>query len=126
MTEYDPRVGKICRILNDDAVGPENAISSKELAARVGIDDGEARPVTRRLVRQVMRFHLRPIASTNEGYFIVPEDSPELARKEIESLEHRAEEIRERRRLFEAAMDREFQQSGLDGYGDEAEEVADV
>lgn len=116
MTDYDPRVGKICRILNDEAVGPDNAISSKELAARVGIDDGEARPVTRRLVRQVMRFHLRPIASTNEGYFIVPEDEPELARQEIESLEHRAEEIRERRRLFEAAMDREFQQSGLDGY----------
>lgn len=119
-------MGEICGILNEHAVGPENAISSKELASRVGIDDGEARPTTRRLVRQVMRFHLRPIASTNEGYYIIPEDRPELVKQEKESLEHRSDEILERIRLLENAADREFTQAGLDGYGAEGEEPADV
>lgn len=105
VSDYDARTASICRILHDEARGPENAISSAELADRVGIDDGEARPVTRRLVRQVMEYHLLPIASTNEGYFIC--DDPTLAKDELASLDHRIGEIEKRKELFEQALTQE-------------------
>lgn len=85
--------------------GRENAISSKQIMHELGIDDAEARPNTRKLVREVIREYNLPVASTSDGYFVI-DDADELE-AELGSLDGRIEQIEERKRLIVAAWNKD-------------------
>jgi len=82
-----------------DARGHEQAITSAELADRHLPDDSSGQPQTRKAVKALMRERGLPVIGTNEGYFIP--DSREPIDDAIDTLDHRIDGIRERKRLLE-------------------------
>ena len=78
--------------------------TSKDLAYYLGIDDSEAQPVTRGLIKQTMRTLClagHPIGADRDGYFLI-ETQKELD-DYVESLRGRIRGIEERIRLVQAA-----------------------
>lgn len=97
--------------------GAENAITSRELAQRIGIDDAEAQPKTRARIRDVIAVDGLPIAATSEGYFVIETQAEFLTY--LQSLTHRVAEIEERKRLvIEAMAARDDDQQRLDVAGE--------
>lgn len=82
----------------------EDAITSGELSERLGLDDGEANPEARELVRDAMEEHDLPVVSCHAGYWLA--DSPEEVENYIQNLDSRIAGIQERKRRLVAAYNR--------------------
>lgn len=78
----------------------DDAIHSGELADKVGIDDGEANPKTREVIRTLMEERGLPIASANCGYWMLESDAQlriyvNDLRGRIAGIEERIEMVQE-------------------------------
>lgn len=51
--------------------GKKNAITSKKIAHKLGIDEDDTHPKTRKLVLECMKEYQLPVGATNRGYFII-------------------------------------------------------
>lgn len=54
-----------------DHSGPEEAVSSSELAERITGEDTEANPKTREAIRVLVEERAMPIAASHRGYFLI-------------------------------------------------------
>lgn len=108
----DTEARETVRDLLLDHRGADNPISSREINDVIDVDNVGSFPTTRRLVREVMEREKVPIASGNEGYYMI-ETADELE-DEIESINDRIGSIAERRvRLREAAYERADEIEGI-------------
>jgi hypothetical protein len=96
-------------LLNDleellgDHRGPENAISSGEIADELGIDDSGSNPRTREAVKALLEERELPVISNSNGYFVATAESQ--VEEEIESLQSRIQGIQQRQQLIRDAWD---------------------
>lgn len=81
--------------------GRENAITSTELAAQIGINDANGNPTTRFEILSLIRLSGMPIGSCPNGYYII-ETSDEL-REYLDRLDHRIAGIERRKQLVREA-----------------------
>lgn len=72
-------------------VGERNAISSKEIASIIGINDPNGTPITRKMIREIISDLGLPIGACSKGYFLISDDM-ELVRY-YSALQDRAIEI---------------------------------
>lgn len=94
--------GSIRHVLEEEAIGKDNAISSSELAKRLGVNDSTAWPKTRALIRDLVINEGVPIGSCNKGYYIIT--SEKEFNDVIRTLNSRIERTRERRDSLEKAF----------------------
>ena len=81
--------------------GRDDAITAGALAEKVGIDDGNSSPATRKAIRALLTERNVPIRSANVGYWIC---QSEAEAEEYESdLESRIEGIEQRLTAFRTA-----------------------
>lgn len=83
--------------------GAENAITTSELATRVGISDSGTNPKLRETVKVLMDERDVPVVSDHNGYYI-PASRQEV-RDYIENLEPRIDGIQHRKQLVESAAE---------------------
>ncbi len=76
-------------------IGKGNAISSNEIASRLGISDGVANPGTRALIKECIKKYQLPVAANGRGYYMI--DNQLECDEYCKSLELRAEQIMQRR-----------------------------
>ncbi|TET57075.1 MAG: hypothetical protein E3J52_10885 [Promethearchaeota archaeon] len=91
-------------------IGKNNAISSREIANRIGIDAGSSKVIIRKKIKETMIKYELPIAATNKGYYLMENDLEDLKRYR-KSLAKRALDNVERgilvRRFFSKYHNRE-------------------
>lgn len=95
--------------------GPDQAISSGELASRLGISDSEANPTTRFEIRELIERTGLPVAANNQGYYMI--ETERQKDEYLARLNQRIVGIEERKRLVEKAWRGEIEQGTLDGEG---------
>lgn len=93
-----------------DHRGPENAVSSGEIADRLGIDDSGSNPRTREAVKVLLDDRELPVISNSDGYFVATAESQ--IEEEVESLQSRIEGIQQRQQLIRDAWE---SNSGVSG-----------
>lgn len=81
----------------EDRVGPDQAITSSEIAEQEIIEDSEANPVTRRAIRALVEERGVPIAAGSRGYYRI--ETVDQLDDYIESLDGRIAGIQERKEL---------------------------
>lgn len=86
----------VTRELLLDHWGADNPISSREINEIIQVDNVGSFPQTRRIVRELLFEEGLPVASNNEGYYLI--ESEEELSDEIESLNGRISRTLERRR----------------------------
>jgi hypothetical protein len=86
-----------------------DAIHSGALADELGIDDGEANPKTREVIRMLMDERGLPVASANCGYWLI--ESREQLETYKDNLQSRIQGIQERIEMAE----RNYEQAIADG-----------
>lgn len=87
-----------------DHRGADAAITSDELATRVGLDERQGtNPKVREAVKVLMQERRVPVVSSHAGYY-VPETRSEID-DYLENLESRIDGIRQRKELVETAAD---------------------
>jgi hypothetical protein len=96
--------------LLDDHRGPENAISSGEIADELGIDDSGSNPRTREAVKALLDERELPVISNSNGYFVATAESQ--VEEEIESLQSRIQDIQQRQQLIRDAWESNREVSG--------------
>jgi len=96
--------------LLDDHRGPENAISSGEIADELGIDDSGSNPRTREAVKALLEERELPVISNSNGYFVATAESQ--IEEELESLQSRIQGIQQRQQLIRDAWE---SNSGVSG-----------
>ena len=84
-----------------DHRGSENPISSREINDEIGVDSIGSFPSTRAIIRELVLENQIPIASSNQGYYVI-ETEDELA-EYIENLSTRIDSIAERRFAIQRA-----------------------
>lgn len=87
------------REILDDHDGPENAISSADIADELDIEENATRARTRELIWRTMRVHRIPVGADTRGYFVVDDD--ETYQDCIQLLEKRQDGIEERKQLLQ-------------------------
>lgn len=100
MPSDDDVKDRVESILRDHR-GSDNPISSREINDEIGVDDIGSFPSTRAIVRELVLEEKIPIASSNQGYYII-ETEDELA-EYIENLSARIDSIAERRFAIQRA-----------------------
>lgn len=75
--------------------GKENAITSKELAQKLGIVEDDTHAKTRNLIFQCAKECLLPIAATKKGYFII--QTKDECYAYLTQLNKRSKQIQERK-----------------------------
>lgn len=93
-----------------DHRGPENAISSGEIADELGIDDSGSNPRTREAVKALLEERELPVISNSNGYFVATAESQ--VEEEIESLQSRIQGIQQRQELIRDAWESNSEVSG--------------
>jgi hypothetical protein len=81
--------------------GSDNPISSREINEEIGVDNIGSFPSTRAIVRELVLEDQIPIASSNQGYYVV-ETEDEIA-EYIDNLSARIDSIAERRFAIQRA-----------------------
>lgn len=81
--------------------GADNPVSSREINDEIGVDSIGSFPSTRAIIRELVLDDKIPIASSNQGYYVV-ETEDELA-EYIENLSTRIDSIAERRFAIQRA-----------------------
>jgi hypothetical protein len=81
----------------------EHAITAGELSDRLGLDDGEASPQTRELVRACLTERRLPVRSGNVGYWVC--QSEQEASEYLDTLRGRIAGIEDRMAAFETAWE---------------------
>lgn len=89
-------------VLRAEAVGPDNAITSGELASSVGIADAEANPKTREAVRILVEERQVPVAATSQGYFLMT--NQDHLETYLETLDGRIAGIQDRKQIVTEAF----------------------
>lgn len=89
---------------------PDNAISSGEIADRLGIDDSRSNPRTQEAVKVLLEERELPIISNSNGYFVATAEAQ--IEEEIESLQSRIQGIQQRQQLIRDAWE---SNSGVSG-----------
>ena len=101
MTALDAEVlDELERVLREH-VGPNQAITSSELADELEITDGEANPATREAIRIVCEERGLPVAASARGYYVI--ESTDELEEYLESLDGRIAGIQKRKRLVARA-----------------------
>lgn len=78
-----------------DHRGPDNAISSGQVADMLGVEPGASKIKIRELIRDAMVLHKLPLGSNNRGYYLITDE--EDLRRYSRSLEKRMREIEDRK-----------------------------
>lgn len=94
MADDDSDIQRVVSILEEHR-GKDNAISSREINERIDADNVGSFPRTREIVREILERELLPIASGNDGYYVI--ETREELEEEIESINRRIGNIAERR-----------------------------
>ena len=81
--------------------GRDDAVTAGALAEKVGIDDGNSSPATRKAIRALLTERNVPIRSANVGYWICQSEAE--AEEYRADLESRIEGIEQRLNAFESA-----------------------
>lgn len=89
---------KLRDILNEHK-GKDNAITSAEIANKLGINEDATHALTRSLITQAIEKYRLPVAATVKGYYIVA--TKEEADEYITNLTSRISGILKRRETFE-------------------------
>lgn len=89
-----------CELLRG-RTSPDDAITSAEISDRLQIDDGEANPKTRELVRDLIKDHSLPVVSCHAGYYVA-DDLAEIE-EHLSELDGRIAGIEERKQRIVAA-----------------------
>lgn len=107
MTGSERYLDAIERALTEEAIGPDNAITSAELADRITGEEEDANPTTRDLVRQLVADRQVLVIASNSGYY-VPTD-PEQVEDYVAGLEDRIAGIEDRiERVHTALVEHEW------------------
>lgn len=83
---------------------PEEAITSGEISERLKINDTEANPKTRKLVRELIEDHDLPVISCHAGYYVASTTAE--IEEHLSQLDSRIAGIQERKRRIVAAHNR--------------------
>ena len=86
-----------------DHRGANNAISSREISDRLNKDEVGSFPETRMIIRDIMLEDQIPIASSNNGYYVI--ESEEELRDYVDQLESRILGMSERKFAVQRAAD---------------------
>lgn len=78
--------------------GKDAAITSAEIARRIGENDGSGSPATRAAIKDIMRTSSLPIGACSTGYFVI--DSPEEYADYQRDLDERIAGIKERQDIL--------------------------
>lgn len=84
--------------------GEENPITSGEIADETGLDSLDSSPRTRGVLRRLTHEFDFPIASNNQGYFLITERAE--ARSYLDDLKGRRKGIEQRENAVLTAVDR--------------------
>lgn len=98
--------------------GPANAITSGEIADRLGMADTEANPHTRELIRNVVMKTTLTVGASSSGYFVI--ESRRQLRAYIRNLEQRRAGIDQRIRRIVSSFETDQRQTTLSEVEDEA------
>lgn len=98
--------------------GPANAITSGEIADRIGMADTEANPHTRELIRNVVMKTTLTVGASNSGYFVI--ESRRELRAYIRNLEQRRHGIDQRIQRVVSSFETDQRQSTLSEVSDGA------
>lgn len=102
----------------------DNAITSGELSAQLGLDDGEANPKAREIIRMLLsRDDPLPVAAGNVGYWVCETEAQAAAYRE--TLRGRIAGIEERLERFDAAWNAYHRRTEADGGMDVPPQVRD-
>lgn len=107
MSRVDGELLDRLQALMMDHRGPDNTISSGQIAEMLDIDDGEAQPKTREAIRTLSEERGVPIASTSRGYFLIETEGQ--LNDYLERLDSRIAGIQQRK------------QTVMDAWGDHLE-----
>ncbi|MCL9818392.1 hypothetical protein [Natronocalculus amylovorans] len=90
-----------------DHRGSDNPISSREISDELGIDEVESFPVTRGLIKEILKEDKIPVAGYSQGYFVI--ETEEELEDYLDNLDSRAMNTIQRKYLIKnAASDHGF------------------
>lgn len=84
-----------------DHRGPDNPITSSELADRLSVDDAEGNPVTREAIKELCKERGLPVAAGHAGYYLIETESQ--LEEYLDGLENRKQGIEARMWLVRKA-----------------------
>lgn len=87
--------------------GSDNPIKSREISNELGIDEVESFPVTRGLIKEILKEDKIPVAGSSQGYFVI--ETEEELQDYLDNLDSRAMNTIQRKYLIkEAASEHGF------------------
>jgi hypothetical protein len=84
-------------------IGKANAMTSAEIAHRLGIKEDDTHMMTRHLILKCVEKHHLPLVASNKGYYII--DNEDELNTYLSSLDKRIYGIEKRKRIIQSNFD---------------------